>query len=260
METQSGSVQTSNLPRPVSLLGLSLDTSTSKQPEELRIPTKFSCVHVSAFETVSTRAFARLMSFSPDWVDEISLRAFMQSAGYEKYLQTLSLGDTKETHSSHGPATTVAEFNRQSLPLWDIATIFTAAFIPSTEPDTSKLACLELLVPYSVYDPPRRWSPLRPASGWILDPQAEDGRPVKKGMVVQTWAPLEPFEKQLKIYRAVKQDAESREAWRLQLEELRVVSVEEMTWDFGDSNESDESASELDDEANLVEKVGDIKV
>lgn len=155
---------------------------------------------------------------------------------------------------------TIAELKHSSLPSWDIATIFTAAFVPSTEPDTSKLAYLELDIPYSIYEPQRLAGPLRPSCGWILDLQVEDGRPVKKGIMVQDWAHLEPFEKQVEIYKAVRQDAESLEGQRLRLEELRAVSMEEMTWDFGGSDEEDDAAWELDDEGKLVEKIGEMKV
>lgn len=178
-------------------------------------------------------------------MDEISLRAFIESAGYETFLRILGLGDTKETDASHGPIITIAELKHSSMASCDIATIFTAAFVPSTEPDTSKLAYLELDIPYSIYEPQRLVRPLPTSCGWILDLQVEDGRPVKKGIMVQEWAHREPFEKQLEIYKAVKQDAESRKEQRLKLEELRVVSVEEMTWDFGNPDERTSQSGSL---------------
>lgn len=114
-------------------------------------------------------------------------------------------------------------------------------------------------VPNFIYDP-GRLGPARAGSGWIIDLQLEGGRLVRKGMVVQTWAMLEPWEKQLEVYKAVMQDAKCREEWKLQLENLHVVSVDEATWDFGDPSESDCSDSDTDQEAGLVEKLGDMKV
>lgn len=181
------------------------------------------------------------------------------SPDFAKYLESLGLDVIQETDINHYTPMAVAEFRQLSLPSWKIATIFTVAFAPSTELDTIRLESLTLNVPYSIYDP-GRLGPARAGSGWIVDPQLEGGRPVKKGMVVQTWAMLEPREKQLEVYKAVMQDAESREEWKLQLEKLRVVSVDEATWDFGDPSESDYSDSETDQEADLAEKLGEMKV
>lgn len=181
------------------------------------------------------------------------------SPGCAKYLESLGPDVIQETDITHCIPIAVAEFSQLSLPSWKIATIFTVAFAPSTEPDTMKLECLTLDVPYSIYDP-GRLGPARAGSSWIIDLQLEGGRLVRKGMVVQTWAMLVPRDKQLEVYKAVMQDAESREGWKLQLEKLRVVSVDEATWDFGDPSESDCSDSETDQEADLAEKLGEMKV
>lgn len=185
----------------------------------------------------------------------------MQSPGYAKYLESLGLGDTQQSDGDHTPATAIAEVSPGCLLLWNIATIFTAAFPISVEPDTAILEGIRLPVPYSIYHP-GRLGIRRRGSGWIIDPELEDGRLVKKGLVAQLWAVLEPHEKQLEVYKAVKQDAECRESWRRQVEELRAlsVSVEQATWDFGSSSDSDDSDSEPDQEAELTEELGDMQV
>lgn len=182
----------------------------------------------------------------------------MQSPDYANYVESLGLSDTQQSDNNHTPAIAIAEVRPRFLPLWNIATIFTASFPLSVEPDAAIVERIALPVPYSIYDPGRLAIP-RERAGWIVDPQLEDGRLVKRGMSVQLWAVLEPFEKQVEVYKAVKQDAECMESWRCQVEKLSAlsVSVEQATFDFGSSSDSDDdSDSEPDQEAELAEELG----
>lgn len=181
------------------------------------------------------------------------------SPGCSKYLESLGLDAIQKTDVNYCPPIAVAELRQLSLPPWKIATIFTVAFAPSTQPDTIKLECLTLELPHSIHDP-GRLGPARAGSGWIIDPQLQGGRLVKRGIVVQMWAMLQPRKRQLEVYKEVIQHAESREEWKLQLEKLHVLSVDDATWDFGDPSESDCSDSETDQESDLVEKLGGMKV
>lgn len=97
----------------------------------------------------------------------------------------------------------------------------------------------------------------QPKYGWILDPQLVEGRLVKKGMTVETWAPTQSAKKQLEVYKAVREQL--GEKWRLRVEALHPLHVDEETWDFSEL-EDPMTESEPEPEASLETKLGQINL
>lgn len=210
---------------------------------------KLSSLHVSF-----SRYFNSALSDHPidnlhlDWSDEASIRAFIASESYQSYLKVLGL-DEKHIGAT-GPALSVAELIHDFFFTAGIATIYTFDFAYPTAPDIpSDLLGLTPTVPFDIYYP-GQLGERGTKYGWILDPQVIEGRLVKKGMTLKTWAPLESLEKQLEVYKAVSE--QPGEDWRLKAEALHPLSVDEATWDFP---ELEEPMSESDPETGLENKL-----
>lgn len=193
----------------------------------------------------------------PDWSDEASVRAFITSDSYKSYLKSLDLDD-KYT-GVRGPAMVIAELIRGFFPISGVGTIYTFSFAHPIPPETPiNLRGLTPHVPYDVYYP-GRCGGARPKYGWIIDPQLVEGRLVKKGMTLETWAPIQSAEKQLEVYQTMRE--QHGEEWRLKVEALHPLHVDEATWDFTELEDPlTESEPESEPEASLETKLGQINL
>lgn len=137
-----------------------------------------------------------------DWSDEASATAFKTSDSYKRYLKSLGLDD--DNPDADGPAFSIAELISSFFPISSIATVYNFGFACPILPETPiQLRGVTPEVPYSVYDPGPLGDPhLR--YGWVLDLQLVEGRLVKNGMTLPTWAFHEPLEMQLELYKIVK--------------------------------------------------------
>lgn len=190
-----------------------------------------------------------------DWSDEDSVRVFITSDSYKSYLKSLRLDD--EHTDASGPAMVIAQLADDFFPMVGIGTIYTFGFAyPMAAEKPIKLRGLTPTIPYDIYYPGRLGGP-RPKYGWILDPQLVDGRLVKKGMTLERRAVHESVEKQLEVYKAVME--QHGEEWRLRIEALHPLCVNEATWDFTEL-EDPISESEEDAEPSLEAKFGQAKI
>ncbi|KAG6357058.1 hypothetical protein INS49_014935 [Diaporthe citri] len=99
----------------------------------------------------------------------------------------------------------IAELTDGFFPLWNVGTIYTFSFAYPIAPETPiNLRGLTPDVPYDIHYP-GRCGARQPKYGWILDPQLVEGRLVKKGMTLETWAPTKSVEKQLEVYNDVRE-------------------------------------------------------
>lgn len=153
----------------------------------------------------------------------------------------------------------IAEVMSSFFPLWNVGTIYTFSFAYPIPPEKPiNLRDLTPDIPYDIYYPGRCGAP-RPKYGWILDPQLVEGRLVKKGMTVETWAPTKSAEKQLEVYKAVREQLS--EVWRLQVEALHPLHVDEVTWNFTELEDPmTEPEPEPEPEASLETKLGQINL
>lgn len=242
------SLGTPSLPRSSNVLSLRQGTNITRQEEVSLISMRLSSLHVSCSRYINLALSDHTIdNLHLDWSDEASIRAFIASESYQSYLKALGLNE-KHTGAT-GPALSVAELIHDFFYTASIATIYTFGFAYPTAPDIpSDLRGLTPTVPFDIYDP----GPLGERGtkyGWILDPQLVEGRLVKKGMTLKTWAPLESLEKQLEVYKAVSE--QPSEDWRLKVEALHPLSVDETTCDF---SELEEPVSESEPETGLEDK------
>lgn len=165
-----------------------------------------------------------------DWSDEASARAFKTSDSYKRYLESLGLDD--ENPDADGPAFSIAELISSFFPISGIATVYAFGFAYPIPAETSiHLRGVTPEVPYSIYDPGPLGDP-HPRYGWVLDPQLVEGRLVKNGMTLRTWACHEPLERQLELYKTVREEPTISEEWRLEVEALHPLCVDEATGTF----------------------------
>lgn len=187
----------------------------------------------------------------------------LPSDSYKRYLESLGLDD--ENSDADGPAFSIAELIRSFFPMSGIATVYAFGFaypIPAETP--IQLRGVTPHVPYSIYYP----GPLgerHPRYGWVLDPHLVEGHLVKKGMTLRTWACHEPLERQLELYKTVKEGPTISENWRLKVEALHPLCVDEATWDFSEleepmSGSESEPESELEAETSLETNLGGMYV
>lgn len=248
------SLGTTSLPRSSNVLSLHQGTNITRQEEVSLISMRLSSLHVS-FSRYFNLALSdhSIDNLHLDWSDEASIRAFIASESYQSYLKVLGL-DEKHTGAT-GPALSVAELTRGFVPTAGIATIYTFGFAYPIAPDIpSNLRGLTPTVPFNIYYP-GRLGERGTKYGWVLDPQLMEGRLVKKGMTLKTWAPHESLEKQLEVYKAVSE--QPSEDWRSKVEALHPLSVDEATWDF---SELEEPMSESEPETGLENKLAKIGI
>lgn len=170
----------------------------------------------------------------------------MLSPGYADYLKTFGL-EKEQPGADHGPAFVILDRQLSlSSHLEGIVTIFTVGFAHPIHPDTPTISRVGTLYISPDIAYLRLGLPQCDNRAWLIEPQLVGDRMVKKGVVLQSWnaAQWRTREDRIAVYKAVDQDVEARKEWRLKVEALNPLYIDEATWDFT-AYEDDDSRSDF---------------